>query len=159
MTIEEQVVNKLIDRGFHISFAESCTGGFCCGTLVNVSNASKVLDMSFVTYANEAKVELINVNLETIENYGVVSEQVAGEMCKGVAEKAHSEVGVGITGVAGPTGGTAKKPVGMVCFGFYVLGNVITRTMQFGNIGRNEVRAKSVDFVFNTLAELLEKQF
>ena len=159
MTIEEQVVNKLIDRGFHVSFAESCTGGLCCGTLVNVSNASKVLDMSFVTYANEAKVELINVNPETIKNYGVVSEQVAGEMCKGVAEKAHSEVGVGITGVAGPTGGTAKKPVGMVCFGFYVLGNVTTRTMQFGNIGRNEVRAKSVDFVFNTLAELLEKQF
>lgn len=159
MTIEEQVVNKLINRGFHISFAESCTGGLCCGTLVNVSNASKVLDMSFVTYANEAKVELINVNPETIESYGVVSEQVAGEMCKGVAEKAHSEVGVGITGVAGPTGGTAKKPVGMVCFGFYVLGNVTTRTMQFGNIGRNEVRAKSVDFVFNTLAELLEKQF
>lgn len=157
MTIEEQVVNKLIDRGFHISFAESCTGGLCCGTLVNVSNASKVLDMSFVTYANEAKVELINVNPETIENYGVVSEQVAEEMCKGVAEKAHSEVGVGITGVAGPTGGTAKKPVGMVCFGFYVLGNVTTRTMQFGNIGRNEVRAKSVDFVFNTLVELLEK--
>lgn len=159
MTIEEQVVNKLIDRGFHISFAESCTGGLCCSTLVNVSNASKVLDMSFVTYANEAKVELINVNPETIKNYGVVSEQVAGEMCKGVAEKAHSEVGVGITGVAGPTGGTAKKTVGMVCFGFYVLGNVTTRTMQFGNIGRNEVRAKSVDFVFNTLAELLEKQF
>ncbi|MCI7265082.1 MAG: CinA family protein [Eubacterium coprostanoligenes] len=159
MTIEEQVVNKLIDRGFHISFAESCTGGLCCGTLVNVSNASKVLDMSFVTYANEAKVELINVNPETIDAYGVVSEQVAEEMCKGVAEKAHSEVGVGVTGVAGPTGGTAKKPVGMVCFGFYVLGNVTTRTMQFGNIGRNEVRAKSVDFVFNTLAELLEKQF
>lgn len=157
MTIEEQVVNKLIDRGFRISFAESCTGGLCCGTLVNVSNASKVLDMSFVTYANEAKVELINVNPETIDAYGVVSEQVAGEMCIGVAEKAHSEVGVGITGVAGPTGGTAKKPVGMVCFGFYVLGNVTTRTMQFGNIGRNEVRAKSVDFVFNTLAELLEK--
>ena len=157
MTIEEQVVNKLIDRGFRISFAESCTGGLCCGTLVNVSNASKVLDMSFVTYANEAKVELINVSHETIENYGVVSEQVAGEMCIGVAEKSHSEVGVGITGVAGPTGGTAKKPVGMVCFGFYVLGNVTTRTMQFGNIGRNEVRAKSVDFVFNTLAELLEK--
>ena len=157
MTIEEQVVNKLIDRGFRISFAESCTGGLCCGTLVNVSNASKVLDMSFVTHANEAKVELINVNPETIENYGVVSEQVAGEMCKGVAEKAHSEVGVGVTGVAGPTGGTAKKPVGMVCFGFYVLGNMTTRTMQFGNIGRNEVRAKSVDFVFNTLAELLEK--
>lgn len=157
MIIEEQVVNKLIDRGFHISFAESCTGGLCCGTLVNVSNASKVLDMSFVTYANEAKVELINVNPETIESYGVVSEQVAGEMCKGVAEKAHSEVGVGVTGVAGPTGGTAKKPVGMVCFGFCVNGKVKTYTMQFGNLGRNVVRAKSVEFVFNTLNDLLEK--
>ena len=155
MTIEEQVVNKLIDRGFRISFAESCTGGLCCGTLVNVSNASKVLDMSFVTYANEAKVELINVNPETIDAYGVVSEEVAGEMCKGVAEKANSEVGVGVTGVAGPTGGTAKKPVGMVCFGVYVNGEVQTYTMQFGNLGRNVVRAKSVEFVFNTLNDLL----
>ncbi len=156
MNIEEQVVNKLIEKGFHISFAESCTGGLCCGTLVNVSNASKVLDMSVVTYANDAKVELINVNPKTIETYGVVSEEVAGEMCRGVAEKAHSEVGVGVTGVAGPTGGTDKKPVGMVCFGFYVNGDVKTYTMQFGNLGRNIVRAKSVEFVFNTLNDLLE---
>ena len=156
MTIEEQVVNKLIDRGFRISFAESCTGGLCCGTLVNVSNASKVLDMSFVTYANEAKVELINVNPETIDAYGVVSEQVAGEMCIGVAEKAHSEVGVGVTGVAGPTGGTAKKPVGMVCFGFCINGEVMTVTKYFGNIGRNNVRKSSVDFVMTQLLKLLD---
>lgn len=157
MTIEEQVVNKLIEKKYHISFAESCTGGLCCGTLVNVSNASKVLDMSFVTYANEAKVELLGVNPKTVDDYGVVSEEVAGEMCRGVAEKAHSEVGVGVTGIAGPTGGTDKKPVGMVCFGFYVNGEVKTCTMQFGNLGRNVVRAKSVEFVFNTLNDLLEK--
>lgn len=157
MNIEEQVVNKLIEKNYRISFAESCTGGLCCGTLVNVSNASKVLDMSFVTYANEAKVELINVNPDTIEKYGVVSEEVAGEMCKGIAEKAHSEVGVGVTGVAGPTGGTDKKPVGMICFGFYINGEVTTRTMQFGNLGRNNVRDCSVKFVFNTLNDLLEK--
>lgn len=157
MTIEEQVVNRLIEKKYHISFAESCTGGLCCGTLVNVSNASKVLDMSFVTYANEAKVELLGVNPKTVDAYGVVSEEVAGEMCRGVAEKAHSEVGVGVTGVAGPTGGTDKKPVGMVCFGFYVNGEVKTYTMQFGNLGRNVVRAKSVEFVFNTLNDLLEK--
>lgn len=155
MNIEEQVVNKLIEKGYHISFAESCTGGLCCGTLVNVSNASKVLDMSFVTYANEAKVDLIGVNEKTIEAYGVVSEQVAGEMCKGVANRANSQVGVGITGVAGPTGGTDKKPVGMVCFGFYINGDTKTYTKYFDNIGRNNVRAKSVDFVFNTLLELL----
>lgn len=157
MTIEEQVVNKLIEKKYHISFAESCTGGLCCGTLVNVSNASKVLDMSFVTYANEAKIELLGVNPKTVDAYGVVSEEVAGEMCRGVAEKAHSEVGVGVTGVAGPTGGTDKKPVGMVCFGFYLNGDVKTYTMQFGNLGRNVVRAKSVEFVFNTLNDLLEK--
>lgn len=157
MNIEEQVVNKLIEKNYRISFAESCTGGLCCGTLVNVSNASKVLDMSFVTYANEAKVELINVNPDTIEKYGVVSEEVAGEMCKGVAEKTHSEVGVGVTGVAGPTGGTDKKPVGTVCFGFCINGEVTTRTVQFGNLGRNNVRDCSVKFVFNTLNDLLEK--
>lgn len=155
MNIEEIVVNKLIEKGYKISFAESCTGGLCCGKLVDVSNASKVLDMSFVTYANEAKISLIGVNDTTIEKYGVVSEEVASEMAKGVANTANSNVGVGITGVAGPTGGTDKKPVGMVCFGFCIDGNVKTYTMQFGDIGRNKVRAKSVNFVFNTLDELL----
>lgn len=155
MNIEEIVVNKLISKGYKISFAESCTGGLCCGKLVNVSNASKVLDMSFTTYANEAKVELIGVDQNTIEKYGVVSEDVAYEMAKGVANKASSNVGVGVTGVAGPTGGTEKKPVGMVCFGFYINGDIKTYTMYFGDLGRNNVRAKSVDFVFNTLNELL----
>lgn len=153
--MEEKVVNLLIDKGYHIAFAESCTGGMCCATLVNVSNASKVLDMSFVTYANEAKVKLIGVNDDTIKEYGVVSEQVAEQMCRGVASTAGCEVGVGVTGVAGPTGGTDKKPVGMVCFGFYINGDVKTYTMQFGNIGRNNVRKNSVDFVYATLLELL----
>lgn len=155
MNIEEIVVNKLIDKNYKISFAESCTGGLCCGKLVNVSNASKVLDMSFTTYANEAKIELIGVSDNTIKSFGVVSEQVAGEMALGVANTAKSNVGVGVTGVAGPTGGTDKKPVGMVCFGFCVNGEVKTYTMQFGNIGRNNVRAKSVDFVFETLNQIL----
>lgn len=157
MTVEEKVVNKLIDKGYRIAFAESCTGGLCCGRLVNVANASKVLDMSFVTYANEAKVDLLGVDADTIERYGVVSEQVASQMCEGIANKAGCQVGVGITGIAGPSGGTAKKPVGMVCFGFYVNGRVVTKTRLFGDIGRNNVRARSVEFVFNSLNELLEK--
>ncbi|WP_178667915.1 CinA family protein [uncultured Eubacterium sp.] len=157
MTVEEKVVNKLIDKGYHIAFAESCTGGLCCGRLVNVANASKVLDMSFVTYANEAKVDLLGVDADTIERYGVVSEQVASQMCEGIANKAGCQVGVGITGVAGPSGGTTTKPIGMVCFGFYVNGRVVTKTCQFGDIGRNNVRAGAVEFVFNSLNELLEK--
>ncbi len=155
MALEEQVVDKLIEKGYHISFAESCTGGLCCGNLVNVTNASRVLDVSFVTYANEAKINFIGVSADTILTHGVVSEEVAYEMAKGVAEAAKSEIGVGITGVAGPGGGTAKKPVGMVCFGFYINGDVTTYTMQFGEIGRNQVRKSSVEFVFQKLLELL----
>lgn len=155
MALEEQVVDKLIEKGYHISFAESCTGGLCCGNLVNVTNASRVLDVSFVTYANEAKINFIGVSADTILTHGVVSEEVAYEMAKGVAETAKSEIGVGITGVAGPGGGTAKKPVGMVCFGFYINGDVTTYTMQFGEIGRNQVRKSSVEFVFQKLLELL----
>lgn len=151
----EKAVEKLIHKGLHISFAESCTGGLCSGALVSVADASKVLDVSFVTYANEAKMRFLGVKEESIAQFGVVSEEVAREMAAGVAQIAQSEVGVGVTGVAGPTGGTAKKPVGMVCFGFSINGCVKMYTQFFGDIGRNEVRQKSVDFVFEKLNELL----
>lgn len=154
--IEDKLVDKLIEKGYHIAFAESCTGGMCCARLVNVSNASKVLDMSFTTYANDAKIRLINVSADTIDEYGVVSEQVAIEMAKGVSNVAGSEVGVGVTGIAGPTGATATKPIGMVCFGFCINGETKAFTCQFGEIGRNNVRQKSVDFVYSTLLELLD---
>lgn len=156
MSLAEQAAQKMIEKGYKISFAESCTGGLCASTLVAVADASKVLDMSFVTYANDAKVELLGVSQKAIEDYGVVSEQVAKEMCIGVANKAKSQIGVGITGIAGPTGGTATKPVGMVCFGFNINGEVTTVTKQFGDLGRNTVRQKSVDFVYATLLELLK---
>ncbi len=155
MALEEQVVDRLIEKGYRIAFAESCTGGLCSGTLVNVTNASKVLDMSFVTYANEAKISLLGVNADTILSNGVVSEEVAYEMAQGVANAANSQVGVGITGVAGPGGGTDKKPVGMVCFGFCINGRVETFTQYFGEIGRNQVRKSSVEFVFEKLLELI----
>lgn len=154
--LPDEAVKKLVEKNYHISFAESCTGGLCCGALVNVTDTSKVLDVSFVTYANEAKIKFLGVSADTILSYGVVSEEVAHEMAVGVAKAAGSEVGVGVTGVAGPGGGTEKKPVGMVCFGFNINGDVKTYTMQFGAIGRNNVRKKSVDFVFTKLNELLQ---
>ena len=156
MTLEEELVDLLIKKNYHISFAESCTGGLCAATLVNVANASKVFDMSFVTYANEAKTNLLGVSEETIKKHGVVSEEVAREMAQGVAEKAKSEIGVGVSGIAGPSGGTAEKPVGMVCFGFCINGKTITATKQFGEIGRNEVRNSSVRFVYQTLINLIK---
>ena len=156
MSIEEKVVDLLIEKGYHISFAESCTAGLCSARLVNVANASKVLDVSFTTYANEAKIKYLGVNEKTIHDFGVVSEEVAREMAEGVARETGSETGVGVTGIAGPTGATDTKPVGMVCFGFYVNGNTVTFTKQFGNIGRQNVRQASSDFVFETLFKLLK---
>ena len=150
-----EVVDKLIKKNWHISFAESCTGGKCCGALVDEPGASAVLDVSFITYANEAKIKYPGVSPNAIEEFGVVSEPVAAQMACGAAENAKSQVAVGITGVAGPSGGTAAKPVGMVCFGFFINGSVHTFTRQFGNIGRNQVRAESVCFVFEKLCELL----
>lgn len=155
MNIQTKVVNVLIEKGYHISFAESCTGGLATAALVSVADASKVLDVSFVTYANKAKSDYLGVEEAVIAEYGVVSEQVARQMASGVAKEAGSEVGIGITGVAGPSGGTKEKPVGMVCFGIYIAGEVKTYTKQFGDIGRNEIRAASVDFVLNELLECL----
>ncbi|MCM1497701.1 MAG: CinA family protein [Clostridium sp.] len=151
----EKVVRRLIERNYHISFAESCTGGLAAAALVSVADASKVLDVSFVTYADLAKVKYLGVQQEVISQYGVVSEEVAAQMAEGAAAASGAEVGVGITGVAGPGGGTDKKPVGMVCFGFCVDGETRTYTCQFGNIGRNEVRQKSVEFVYSTLYQML----
>lgn len=157
MDLTEKVVKQLIQKGYHISFAESCTGGLAVAALVSVADASKVLDVSFVTYANEAKMKYLGVEEDSIEQFGVVSEEVAYQMAQGVAKQSNSEIGVGITGIAGPAGGTDKKPVGMVCFGFCINGNVTTATKQFGDIGRNAVREKSVTFVYETLSRLLSQ--
>jgi PncC family amidohydrolase len=153
---EEKVVDLLIRKGYHIAFAESCTAGKAVGRLVNVANASQALNVSFVTYADDAKVQYLGVSPETIQQYGVVSEEVAREMAAGVAATAKAEVGVGITGIAGPSGAVPGKPVGTVCFGISVNGEVTTWTKQFGDIGRNYVRRDSVEFCFDKLLELLE---
>lgn len=156
--METRVVDCLIKRGFHVAFAESCTGGLLCGRLVNVPNASAVLESSFVTYANAAKVKYLGVSEEAIAAYGVVSEAVAGQMAKGVATECGAQVGVATSGIAGPSGGTATKPVGMVCFGFWVDGELTTMTKQFGDIGRNQVREAAVTYALRTLYELLNKE-
>jgi len=153
--IETKVVDRLIQKGFHIAFAESCTGGLLCGRIVNVPNASAVLDSSFVTYANEAKVKYLGVREESIADYGVVSEVVAGQMAQGVAEQTQAQVGVATSGIAGPTGGSDTKPIGMVCFGFWVDGVLTTVTKQFGDIGRNKVREAAVQYALETVYELL----
>ena len=149
------LVEKLMEKGYRISFAESCTGGLLASKIVDVPNASSVLDMSFVTYSNESKMELLGVSENLIKEYGVVSEEVALKMAYGVSKKAKSQVGVGVSGIAGPTGATSTKPIGMVCFGFYVNGQSYAFTKYFGEVGRNNVRALSVAFVFEFLNNIL----
>jgi nicotinamide-nucleotide amidase len=156
MDIEYKVVEKLIEKGYHITFSESCTAGLACAKLVNVPDASKVLNVSFTTYADEAKVKYLGVKSETIREFGVVSEEVAAEMALGAAENTGSEVGVGITGIAGPSGAVPGKPVGTVCFGIAINGEVFTWRQEFGALGRNVVRDVSVNFCYDRLVELLE---
>ena len=153
--MNKKLVDKLISLNYKISTAESCTGGLLASSIVEVANASKVFDMSFVTYSNESKIELLGVDSLTISNYGVVSEEVARQMAIGVAVRSKSDVGVGISGIAGPTGATLNKPIGMVCFGFYIDGKVFTETKYFGEIGRNNVRKQSVDFAIDFLLKNL----
>ena len=109
MTKSEELVSLLIDKGHTISFAESCTGGMAAASIVDVADASKVLNASFVTYANEAKIKYANVSGETLDKYGAVSEQTAGEMAEGAAKANNADVAVGISGIAGPTGGDRKS--------------------------------------------------
>ena len=101
MELNEILVNKLIEHNYKIATAESCTGGLLAAKIVDVANASKVLDMSFVTYSNESKIELLGVSENLIKEFGVVSEEVALKMAYGVSKKANAEVGVGISGIAG----------------------------------------------------------
>lgn len=155
MDLNEILVNKLIEKGYKIATAESCTGGLLAAKIVDVANASKVFDMSFVTYSNESKIELLGVSETLIKEFGVVSEEVALKMAYGVSKRANANIGVGISGIAGPSGGTATKPVGMVCFGFYVEGQSYSITKYFGDIGRNNVRNLSVAFALEFLNSIL----
>ncbi len=156
---EEELVKLLLKHKLHITTAESCTAGLLSSTIVNVSGASDVFDMAFVVYANRAKEKLINVSHDTIEKYGVVSEEVVYEMAIGAAKEASAEAAISISGVAGPNGGTERKPVGMVCFGFYLNGMINTFTKQFGNIGRENVRLKSTDFAINKMIDIIKEYY
>lgn len=113
-TLEETVVRKLLARGMTIATAESCTGGLLAKRITDVAGASDVFEMGAVTYANRIKEQVLGVSAQTLEQYGAVSPQTAREMAEGIRKAAGSDIGIGITGIAGPGGGSAEKPVGLV---------------------------------------------
>ena len=143
-TLAARVGARLKDRGVKLTAAESCTGGWVAQAVTSVSGSSDWFERGFVTYSNEAKREMLGVRVETLDRFGAVSEETAREMALGALAASRAEVAVAITGVAGPTGGTPAKPVGMVCLAWAAkAGGVDTVTKHFRG-DREAVRRQSV---------------
>ena len=150
----EQVLRAFRTRGLMLATAESCTGGLVAGALTAIAGSSDVLERGFVTYSNRAKMELLGVRADSLATYGAVSAETAREMAEGAASRAPVDVAVSVTGVAGPGGGTAQKPVGLVHFACAVKGRAtVHRRMVFGDLGRDEIRRRSVLVALDLLAE------
>lgn len=136
--------NALLAKQWTITAAESCTGGGLSYHLTQLSGSSAWFKQGVVTYSNEAKMQLIDVSETSLINYGAVSEQVALEMASGVKQLAQANIGVGITGIAGPTGGTAEKPVGTVWIGLATPSAVTAHCFVFEG-DRTAVREQSIE--------------
>ena len=148
---------RLVDKGWMFSCAESCTGGLLAAAMTDTPGSSRWFDRGVVTYSNEAKQDLLGVHTDTLERFGAVSEETAMEMAAGVLTGApHSDFAVSTTGIAGPEGGTPGKPVGMVCFGFATRtgqGVVIRAETRVFSGDRQAVRAAAVAFALSTALE------
>jgi nicotinamide-nucleotide amidase len=145
----------MLSKQYTIALAESCTGGSLSSSLTSISGASSYFNCGFITYSNESKVNMLGVNPKTIELFGAVSEKVAFEMAFGAGHKSNSNLSIAVTGIAGPSGGTAEKPVGMICFGFFVNGNVETTT-QFFSGARSDIVSQSIAFALEELSSKIE---
>lgn len=152
----------LIDQGWMFACAESCTGGLLSAAMTDIAGSSQWFDRGFVTYSNAAKIEQLQVSVDTLERFGAVSEETAMEMASGVLSVSGvAQVAISVTGIAGPDGGTAGKPVGMVCFGFAhrtpdgVTTRAVTRVFP-GD--RQEIRAGAVNFALYTAIELISQR-
>jgi len=148
-----RVAELLLDRGWMLSTAESCTGGMIAAACTDLAGSSRWFERGFVTYSNDAKIELLGVDAAAIEQHGAVSEVVARAMAFGAVRHSKAQVGVAVTGVAGPSGGSDAKPVGTVWFGFMVDGLLTSETRRFEG-DRAAVRAQTVRHALSRLVEL-----
>jgi nicotinamide-nucleotide amidase len=146
----KKLTELLISKNMSIAVAESCTGGQLSSSLTSIPGASSYFNCGFITYSNESKIKMLNVDSQTIELFGAVSERVAYEMAVGAGQHSQSDLAISVTGIAGPSGGTAEKPVGMVCFGFYVEGEVSTTTQFFSGV-RSEIVSESIAFALTEI--------
>lgn len=157
-TIEQNLFLKLKETNNILCTAESCTGGLIGGRITDLSGSSSVFDCGFITYSNEAKMKLIGVKEETLINHGAVSQQTAFEMAVGALEQsAMASISIAVTGIAGPNGGSADKPVGLVWFGM-AFGNRVHVEKQIFEGDREYVRTKTVDHALSLVLDALNHQ-
>jgi nicotinamide-nucleotide amidase len=157
-TLATLVGARLAARALKLAAAESCTGGWISMAITAVAGSSDWFERGFVTYSNEAKMELLGVSSGTLEAHGAVSEATAREMAQGAVSKSHAQIAVAVTGIAGPGGGTEKKPVGTVCIAWAGPGKGQLRceTRHFDG-DREEVRRKTVIAALQGIIEVLEE--
>ncbi|MDP8213228.1 MAG: CinA family protein [Candidatus Zapsychrus exili] len=162
MKIEEKVAKLLIQAKKTISIAESCTGGLLSSRLTDIPGSSQFLKLGLVVYSNEAKIKLLKIPKETIAKYGTVDENIAIKMAEQVRKLFKTDFGIGITGIAGPTGATKTKPIGLVyiaistkfdCICFKILGTVPCGLSP--NAKRKNIKNQTVNFTLKTLLEFL----
>lgn len=144
-------------RGIRVVTAESCTGGLIAAALTSVPGASAVLERGFVTYSNEAKTEMLGVPAELIQRVGAVSRDVALAMAEGALTHSRADIAVAVTGIAGPDGGTAEKPVGLVHIATAARdGTRVHEEKRFGDIGRHNVQAETAVAALAMLQRMLD---
>lgn len=158
VTLEKAVVELLVANKLTVTCAESCTGGMLSARLINVPGVSEVYKSGYVTYSNKAKRKLLGVKKSTLEKYGAVSPQTAEEMAKGLASVSKGDVAVGVTGLAGPDGGTEKKPVGLVYIACSVKGEVTVREYHFSG-NRQTIREATVSAALTLMRNCILEYF
>lgn len=155
LSLAKTVLDAARAKKLRIATAESCTGGLIAGLLTEIPGSSDVLERGFVTYSNKAKEELLGVSEALSRDHGAVSEAVARAMAEGAVANSSAQLAVAVTGIAGPGGGTRAKPVGLVHVAAYRKGgSTLHEEHRYGDIGRSEVRLKSVEAALELLRRL-----
>ena len=145
MNKAKKIINLLKKKKLKISFAESCTGGLLSSVITSVGGSSKVFKLGLIAYSNESKITVLKVSKRIIRKYGAVSEQVCRAMAKNVSKISNTNISVAITGIAGPNGGTKKKPVGLVYVGLKKNNKINVQKYLFKNIGRSYIQRAAVN--------------
>lgn len=144
LRLSNKVIETLVKHGMTIATAESCTGGLVAGALTSISGSSEAVYGGFVTYANEAKTAMIGVPEATLAEHGAVSEQTARAMAEGALAKSGAYIALSVTGIAGPTGGSVEKPVGLVYIGCATARDTYYQEERFGDLGRDGIREATI---------------